>query len=306
MSHQVLLWGGFNLFVVVMLALDLGVLHRKAHEIKLKEALILSVFWTLLALAFNVGVYFFAGRQKATDFLAAYIVERSLSFDNLFVFILVFSYFKVPPVYEHKILFWGILGAVVLRAAFILSGVALIHKFHWLLYVFGAFLIFTGIKMIFEKKEETNIEENAVVKLCRRFIPVTDRYENGKFFLRRDKVLYATPLFLVLNVINFMDVVFAVDSIPACLAITLDSFIVYTSNIFAILGLRALYFALAGLMRLCHYLGYGLSVILIFVGVKMLGEDFYKIPTLWALIFIGVILTLSVVASIIWPKKAKK
>lgn len=302
MSNQVLLWGGFNLFVLAMLALDLCVFHRKAHVIKVKEALILSAFWIALALVFNAGIYFVSGPQKALEFLTGYLIEKSLSVDNLFVFLLIFSYFKVPAMYQHKTLFWGILGAIVLRGIFIATGVTLIHKFHWIIYVFGAFLVYTGIKMAFEKDKEMHPEDNPVIKLFRRIMPVSDHFEGDKFFTRINGVLFATPLFLVLNVINITDVIFAMDSIPAILAITHDPFIVYASNIFAILGLRALYFAIAGVMRLFHHLHYGLSFILAFVGVKMLLADFYHIPVGAALGVIAGVLVLSVIASMIWPK----
>ncbi len=297
-----LLWGGFNLFVLAMLALDLCVFHRKAHVIKVKEALILSAFWIALALVFNAGIYFVSGPQKALEFLTGYLIEKSLSVDNLFVFLLIFSYFKVPAMYQHKTLFWGILGAIVLRGIFIATGVTLIHKFHWIIYVFGAFLVYTGIKMAFEKDKEMHPEDNPVIKLFRRIMPVSDHFEGDKFFTRINGVLFATPLFLVLNVINITDVIFAMDSIPAILAITHDPFIVYASNIFAILGLRALYFAIAGVMRLFHHLHYGLSFILAFVGVKMLLADFYHIPVGAALGVIAGVLVLSVIASMIWPK----
>ncbi len=286
-----------------MLALDLGVFHRKAHVIKMKEALLLSAFWIALALLFNVGVYFVAGPHKAFEFLTGYLIEKSLSVDNLFVFLLIFNYFKVPHVYQHKALFWGILGAIVLRGVFIAAGVTLIHKFHWVIYIFGVFLVYTGVKLAFEKDKEPEPEKNPVIKFFRRIMPVTDHYEEAKFVIKENGKWVATPLFLVLNVINVTDVIFAMDSIPAVLAITLDPFIVYASNIFAILGLRALYFAIAGVMRLFHHLHYGLSVILAFVGVKMLVADFYHIPIGAALGVIAGVLALSIIASLIWPRK---
>jgi tellurite resistance protein TerC len=301
--HEILIWGGFNLFVVAMLVLDLGVFNRKAHEIHVKEALLFSAFWIALALLFNLGVYFFAGSQKALEFLTGYVVEKSLSVDNIFVFILIFSFFKVPAIYQHKVLFWGILGAIILRAVFIFTGVALIEKFHWIIYIFGAFLIYTGFKIAFEEEKEVKPENNPLVKLFRRFVPTVDQYENGKFMIKKDGKIFTTPLFLTLLVVETTDVVFAVDSIPAILAISRDPFIVYTSNIFAILGLRALYFALAGIMKFFHYLNYGLAVILIFVGIKMITADFFHIPIGVALGFIAVVLALSIAASIKWPKK---
>jgi tellurite resistance protein TerC len=285
-----------------MLALDLGVFHRKAHVIKVKEALVLSTFWIALALLFNVGIYFVWGKQRALEFFAGYLIEKSLSVDNLFVFLLIFNYFKVPHLYQHKALFWGILGAIVLRGAFIAAGVTLVQKFHWLLYFFGAFLIYTGIKLAFEKDKEMDVDKNPVVRIFSRFVPMTSHYEKDKFFIRQGGKLVATPLFLVLNVINFTDVIFAMDSIPAIFAITLDPFIVYSSNIFAILGLRALFFAIAGVMRLFHHLHYGLSFILSFVGVKMILADFYHIPIGAALGVIAGALVLSIIASLIWPK----
>jgi tellurite resistance protein TerC len=301
--NQTWLWIGFNLFVVAMLALDLGVFHKKAHVIKIKEALLLSAFWIALALLFNVGVYFVEGKQKALEFLTGYLIEKSLSVDNLFVFLLIFNFFKVPHIHQHKALFWGILGAILLRGFFILTGVALVEKFHWLLYLFGAFLIYTGIKLAFEKDKEVHPEKSLVTKLFRRMVPVTNEFHEDKFFIKIDGKWFATPLFLVLNVINVTDVIFAMDSIPAIFAITLDPFIVYASNIFAILGLRALYFAISGVMRLFHHLHYGLSFILSFVGLKMLVADLYHIPIGAALGVIAGVLVLSVIASLVWPRK---
>lgn len=303
MSNQVLLWVAFNIFVLAMLALDLGIFHRKAHVIKIKEALAWSAFWITLALLFNLGIYFWRGPETALEFLTGYLIEKSLSLDNLFVFLLIFSYFRVPPLYQHKVLFWGILGALIMRAVFILTGITLIQKFHWVIYIFGAFLILSGIKMALQKDKKIHPERNPVLKLFRRFMPVTNGYEDSKFFIKRAGRYLATPLFVVLLVVETTDVIFAVDSIPAILGITLDPFIVYTSNVFAILGLRALYFALAGLMRLFHYLHYGLSAILVFVGIKMLLAEIYKIPVAVALGVVASILLISVIASIIRPRK---
>lgn len=303
MSSQVLLWIAFNIFVLAMLALDLGVFHRKAHVVKIKEALAWSAFWIALALLFNLVVYFWRGPETALEFLTGYLIEKSLSLDNLFVFLLIFSYFRVPPLYQHKILFWGILGALIMRAVFILTGITLIQEFHWVIYIFGGFLILSGIKMGLQKDKEIHPERNPVLRLFRRFMPVTDSYKDNKFFIKRAGRYLATPLFVVLLVIETTDVIFAVDSIPAILAITLDPFIVYTSNVFAILGLRALYFALAGLMRLFHYLHYGLSAILVFVGIKMLLAEIYKIPVAIALGVVASILLISVIASIIRPRR---
>ncbi len=305
MPHQVLLWVAFNIFILLMLVLDLWVFHRKTHVIQLKEALLWVAFWVTLALLFNVGIYFWRGPEKAIEFLAGYVIEYSLSADNIFVFLLIFSYFRVPARYQHKVLFWGILGALVMRAIFIAAGITLITHFAWIIYVFGVFLVLTGIKMLVQKNQEIHPEKNPVLKLLRRFMPVTEQYEEGNFFIRRAGHLFATPLFVVLLVVETSDIVFAVDSIPAVLAITMDPFIVYTSNVFAILGLRALFFALAGMMRMFHGLHYGLSIILVFVGIKMLLADFYKIPTGIALGTVAGIIFISVIASIIWPPKTQ-
>ena len=302
MSNQILWWVFFNIFVLAMLAIDLGVFHRKAHETKIKEALIWSAIWITLALLFNLGIYFWRGPQTALEFLTGYLIEKSLSVDNLFIFLLIFSYFRVPALYQHKVLFWGILGALVMRAIFIAAGVTLIQKFHWLIYIFGSFLILTGIKMALEKEKEIHPERNPVLRLFRRFMPVTSDYEGDKFLVKREGRYFATPLFITLLIVETTDVIFATDSIPAILAITLDPFIVYTSNVFAILGLRALYFALAGIMQLFHYLHYGLSAILIFVGAKMLLADIYKIPVGIALGVVAGFLLISVIASIIQPR----
>lgn len=303
MSNQIMLWVGFNIFVLAMLALDLGVLHRKAHIVRMREALVLSVVWICLALLFNLGVYLWRGQETALEFLAGYLIEKSLSVDNIFVFLLMFSAFGVPSLYQHKVLFWGILGALVMRGVFIAAGVTLMEMFHWLIYVFGSFLIVTSIKMALQKEKEIRPERNAVLRLFRRFVPVTANYEGQKFVVKRGGRYFATPLLIVLLAVETTDVIFAVDSIPAILAVTRDPFIVYTSNVFAILGLRALYFALAGLMGLFHYLNYGLSAILAFVGIKMLLSDIYKIPIVASLGIISCILIASVLASIIWPRR---
>lgn len=286
-----------------MLALDLGIFHRKAHVVRLKEALGWSVVWICLALLFDLVIYFWLGPEKSLQFLAGYIIEKSLSVDNLFVFLLIFSYFSVPSIYQHKILFWGILGALIMRAIFIAAGITLIEKFHWMIYLFGGFLIITGIKMAVQKDKEIHPEANPVLRLFRRFVPVTDQYDNDHFFVLKEGKRWATPLFVVLLLIETTDVIFAVDSIPAILAVTRDPFIVYTSNVFAILGLRALYFALAGIMQLFHYLHYGLSIILVFVGAKMLISDIYKVPIGVALLVIAGILVISVIASILRPRQ---
>jgi tellurite resistance protein TerC len=296
-------WVIFNAFVLVMLALDLGVFHRKAHVVKIKEALAWSAVWIALALGYNVGIYFWLGDHKALEFLTGYLIEKSLSVDNLFVFLLLFSYFRVPGENQHEVLFWGIVGALIMRALFIAAGVTLIHRFEWIIYFFGAILIVSGIKMALEKEKEIHPERNPVLRLFCRFFPVTREYHGKKFFVVRDGKRFATPLVVVLLVVETTDLIFAVDSIPAVLAITTDPFIVYTSNVFAILGLRALYFALAGVMDLFHLLHYGLSAILVFVGVKMVCAHFFKIPIGIALGVVAAILVLSIVASLIWPEK---
>lgn len=295
-------WISFIGFVLVMLALDLGVFHRKSKEIKIKEALIWSAVWIALALTFNYGIYVYMGKEKAIEFLTGYVIEKSLSVDNLFVFIMLFTYFNVETKYQHKVLFWGILGALVMRAIFIFAGVALISKFHWIIYVFGALLIFTGIKMIFHKDELIEPDKNPLVRLFKKFFPVTDEAHGGKFFMKLNGRTYATSLFIVLLMVEFTDLIFAVDSIPAILAITNDTFIIFTSNVFAILGLRALYFALAGITKYFHYLKYGLSAILVFVGVKMIIVDWYKIPITYSLTVILSILIVSILISVAFPK----
>ena len=295
-------WLGFNVFVLAMLALDLGVFHRKAHEVRVKEALIWSGVWIALALAFNVVIYFSRGQEIDLQFLTGYVIEKTLSIDNIFVFLLIFSCFRVPAIHQHKILFWGILGALVMRAIFIALGITLIEKFHWMIYVFGLILIVTGIRIAMEKDKEIHPENNPLLKLLRRFMPMTETYEGAKFFVRRSGKLIATPLFVTLIIVETTDVIFAVDSIPAILAISSDPFIVYTSNVFAILGLRSLYFAVSGAMKYFHHLHYGLAAILVFVGVKMIITDIYHIPIVWSLVFIAVAIIVSIGASLLWPK----
>jgi tellurite resistance protein TerC len=293
------IWAGFLALVAALLALDLGVLQRRMHAIKIREALLWSAFWISLALLFNLGIYFRHGQEAAFTYLTAYVVEKSLSVDNLFVFLLIFKYFAVNPKYQHRVLYWGILGALVMRAIFIFAGIALISQFHWIIYIFGAVLIFSGGKLVFDKDKEVHPERNPVIKLVRKLLPVTKEMHEHHFFVRVAKKTWATPLFVVLVVIETSDVVFAVDSIPAVLAISIDPFIVYTSNVFAILGLRALYFALAGIMPLFRYLNYGLALILSFVGVKMIISGFYKVPTALALSVIAGIMTIAIVASLL-------
>ena len=303
-SDSVLLWIVFNAFVLGMLALDLLVFHRKAHAVSLREAFTWSVVWISLALIFNLGIYYLWGSEKAMEFLAGYLIEKSLSVDNIFVFIMIFSYFAVPPMYQHRILFWGILGALIMRAIFIAAGAALLSAFHWIIYIFGGFLIITGIKMFFAGDEKIEPEKNPAVVLLRRWMPITNDYQGQRFFVRIDGRRWATPLFVVLLVIETTDVIFAVDSIPAIFAITLDPFIVYTSNIFAILGLRALYFLLAGILEMFRYLKVGLSFVLCFVGIKMMIVDFYKIPIAVSLAVVAGILVISILASLVKPKLA--
>ena len=296
-------WIGFIAFIILLLVIDLGVFHRKSHEVKIKEALIWTGVWILLALIFNYGVYVFMGKEKAVEFLAGYLIEKSLSIDNLFVFIMLFTFFDVKPQYQHKVLFWGIIGALIMRAIFIFSGVILISKFHWIIYIFGAFLIFTGIKMLVQKDEKISPDKNPLVRLFKKLFPVTETMHGDKFFVRINAKTVATPLFVVLLVVEFTDLIFAVDSIPAILAISNDSFIIFTSNVFAILGLRALYFALAGITKLFHYLKYALSAILVFVGIKMLIVDLYKIPVTYSLFAIVAMLLIAILFSYILPKK---
>jgi len=300
------LWIGFNLFVLLMLVLDLGVFHRKSKEIKVKEALIWTGVWVTMAFLFNVFVYYNFGEQKAFEFFTGYLIEKSLSVDNIFVMILIFSYFNVPNAYQHKVLFWGILGALVMRVCFILAGVELIQKFHWLIYIFGGFLIYTGIRILTQGDLKLDPEKNPVVKFVRKIFRVTPDFEGDKFFIKRDNLLWATPLFVVVVMIEVTDLIFAVDSIPAILAISEDSFIVYTSNVFAILGLRSLYFALAGIEKYFVYLKYGLSAILIFVGTKMCIADFYKVPIEISLAFIILTLSLAALASLALDREKEK
>lgn len=305
-------WAGFLLFIAAMLALDLGVFNRKAHEVSLKEALTWCGVWFALAMAFNLLV---ALKMPATEvskpaleFFTGYLIELCLSVDNVFVFIVIFQYFRVEPRYQHRVLFWGILGAVVMRALFIFAGVSLINKFHWIIYLFGAFLIYTGIKLAQPKKEEGfDPEKNPAVRLARRLLPITDRFAEGHFFTRVGGKLHATPMFLVLLIVETTDVMFALDSIPAVIAITRNEFIIFTSNIFAILGLRSLYFAVSGVMKLFRFINIGLAFILVFVGGKMLATYFdFHVPIGWSLSLIATILGLSVLASLLIPEKPRE
>ena len=296
-SGRIFLWIGFNVFVLALLAVDLGVFHRKAHSVSIKEATAWSIVWVSLAMIFNLGIYFTWGEQKALEFFTGYVIEKSLSVDNLFVFVMIFQYFSTPTKYQHRVLFWGILGALILRAIFIAAGSALLNQFHWMIYVFGAFLVFTGIKMLLQGDEKLKPERNPVVRLFERWVPMAREYHGQSFMIRTNGKTRATLLLLVLIVIETTDVIFAVDSIPAIFAVTQDSFIVYTSNVFAILGLRALYFMLAGVMQMFVYLKFGLSLVLCFVGAKMLLADIYKIPIGASLAVIGTVLLLSIIAS---------
>jgi tellurite resistance protein TerC len=298
-----LFWILFNLFVLAMLALDLIVLQRPAHPVKFRQALTWSALWIALAAVFAVIVFFWHGRTSALEFVTGYVLELSLSVDNLFIFLMIFRYFRVPSDYQHKVLFWGILGALVMRGIFIVAGVGLIQKFHWIVYVFGALLIYSGIRLFGGSGSEIHPEKNPVLRLVRRWMPVTKDYEGEKFFVRQQG-LCATPLLVVLIVVETTDVLFAVDSIPAILAITLNAFIVYTSNVFAILGLRAMYFTLAGVMDMFEYLHYGLSLVLIFIGGKMLLSHYLTIRTEWALIIVASVLGTSVLASMVKRKRA--
>lgn len=306
MSDSALLWTLFNVFVLGMLALDLGVFHRKSETITVKDALIWTGIWITLAMAFNLFIYYYFGKQHAIEFFTGYLIEKSLSVDNIFVIILIFSYFHVPPEYQHKVLFWGILGALVMRVTFILTGIELIHRFHWLIYIFGGFLVITGVRMVFGGDTKIDPEKNPVVNLARRIFPITPSFEGDHFFVRKAGRLWATPLFLVVLLIETTDLIFAVDSIPAILAITDDPFIVYTSNVFAILGLRSLYFALAGIEKYFHFLKYGLAGILIFVGLKMSLSEYFKVPIEISLLVILLFLVLSIVASLLFPQKKEE
>jgi len=308
-QNQVLLYGAFIAFILGMLAIDLGIFHRRDHVVSVRESLIWTAVWIVLAIAFTGFVYYRyetllpgSGTKTTLEFLTGYLIEKSLSIDNVFVFLLIFSYFDVPAQYQHRVLFWGVIGALILRAIFIALGAMLIAKFHAIIYLFGAFLAFTGIKMAWAKDKKIHPERNPVFRLFRNIVSVTEDFRGRRFFVREGGKWCATPLFVVLLLIEWSDIVFAVDSIPAIFAVTKDPFIVFTANVFAILGLRALYFSLAGVMRLFHHLHYGLSVILVFVGLKMILTDIYKIPIGISLGLIGFVVAVSVVASLIWPR----
>ncbi len=298
MTIRTEMWLGFAVIMTVIFVLDLGVFNRKSHEIRFREALAWTLVWLSLALAFNAGVYFFMGPVKAMEFLTGYLIEESLSVDNLFVFIMIFSYFHVSKAHQPKILKWGILGALVMRAIFILVGIELIERFHWMIYLFGGLLLFTGAKMAFGKGEKIEPEKNLLVRMVRKFVPITKRVRGDRFFIRKCGVTAATPLFLTLLVVESSDVIFAVDSIPAVLAVTRDPFIVYTSNVFAIMGLRSLYYLLANVMEMFVYLKLGVSFILVYVGAKMVLADVYPIPAYFSLGIIIGVLTIAILTSV--------
>jgi tellurite resistance protein TerC len=297
------LWGGFIALILVLLALDLGVFHRKAHTVGLREAGIWSAVWIGLALLFNGWVFLAFGPQRGLEFTTGYLIEKALSVDNIFVFVMIFTYFATPSQYQHRVLFWGIVGALVLRAIFILAGGALLAKFHWMIYVFGGLLVVTGIKMLLQRNETMDPGKNPVVRIARKLLPVSTRYDGQRFFTVENGKRLATPLLLTLVAVEATDVIFAVDSIPAIFAITRDPFIVFTSNIFAILGLRSLYFLLAGIIEKFHYLKIGLSMVLVFVGMKMLLADVYKVPIAASLLVVAGLIAGSIVLSLLRPKR---
>jgi tellurite resistance protein TerC len=304
MSGEEILWIVFGIMIPVMLVLDLGVFHRTAHAVKIKEALLWSAAWISLALLFDLGIYFLVGPEKALTFLTGYLVEESLSVDNLFVFLIIFTYFSVPAAYQHRVLFWGILGAVFMRGIFIVAGLTLLTRLHWVIYIFGAFLVYTAGRLAFAKEErEIRPEKNPVLRLFRRLVPLTKRYHGQRFLVTGGRHRLATPLLMVLVVIETTDIIFAVDSVPAVLSITQDTFIVYTSNILAVMGLRSLYFALSGVIVKFYYLSYGLAVILAFLGVKMIISDFYKMPVAMSLGVVVGILTIAGLLSVVRRKK---
>jgi len=305
LTNSALAWGGFCIFILVMLAIDLGVFNRKSHEVSYKEASIWSGVWVTLALVFAGLVFTRMGHQKGLEFLTGYLIELSLSVDNLFVFLLIFSYFKVPTKYQHRVLYWGVVGALVMRISMIIVGTELIDRFHWIIYIFGAFLVYTGLKMFRQEETELEPEDNAVVQLVTRFIPITRHYERSHFFTRINGKRAGTLLLLVLITVEITDLIFALDSIPSIFGVTTDRFIIYTSNVFAILGLRTFYFLLAGVVEKFHYLKLGIGMVLSLIGLKMLASAFWHVPTGWALVAVGLILLSSVVASLIWPKSTE-
>ena len=307
---QLWLWIGFNAFVLAMLAVDLFVFHKEAHEVRVGEAAAWSLVWIVLALLFGAGVYRFMGRDAGLEYFTGYLIEKALSVDNIFVFVLIFSSFRVPARYQHRVLFWGILGALLMRGAMIAAGAYLIQQFHWIIYIFGAFLVFTGIRTAMHVEHDFDSESSLPIRLIRRLVPVTNAYHGQRFFVReqghRKSRLMATPLFVVLALVETTDLIFAVDSIPAIFAVTQEPFIVYSSNVFAILGLRALYFLLADVIHRFHYLKAGLSTVLVFVGLKMLAIDVYKLPVGISLGVIAVVLGVSIAASWLRPRAAQE
>ena len=305
MNGETLLSFAFAVVVLLMMAVDLGVFNRKAHEIGFREALIWSIVWTVVALLFNGAVFLFLGPERGLEFFTGYVIERALSFDNLFVFVLIFSYFGVPRQYHHRALFWGVVGALVTRAVFIAAGVALIARFEWILYLFGAVLVYSGWKMLREKDVEVHPDRNLIIRAARTMFPVTAEFGAGRFFVRKERRLFLTPLFLVLITIETTDIVFAVDSIPAVFGVTHDPFIAFTSNIFAILGLRASYFLLESILKTFKYLSHGLSVVLIFIGLKMLLADIVHIPIGMALAIVIAVLGVAIVASMISERRGR-
>jgi tellurite resistance protein TerC len=310
MGDQLWLWVGFNVFVLAMLAVDLFVFHKEAHEVTSTEAAAWTIVWVMLAVIFGAGVYAFMGRDAGLEYFAGYLIEKALSVDNVFVFVLIFGFFRVPPRYQHRVLFWGILGALVMRGVMIVAGAYLIQQFHWVVYLFGAFLVFTGIRMATQIEHDIDLESHVAIRIVRRLLPVTADYHGQRFFVREEIAgiprLVATPLFVVLALVETTDLIFAVDSIPAIFAVTQDPFIVYSSNVFAILGLRALYFLLARVIHHFHYLKAGLSAVLVFVGAKMLAADVYKVPIGVSLGVIALVLTAAVAASLLWPSKTAR
>jgi tellurite resistance protein TerC len=302
MATNVWFWVGFIAFVLAMLALDLGVFHRRAHAVKPREAAVWVAVWVSLALLFAAGLWRFEGDEIALTFLTGYVIEESLSVDNLFVMVVIFNYFRVPAESQHRVLFYGILGALVMRGLFIGAGAFLLNRFQWILYVFGAMLVITGVRMLFKQDEEFEGEKNRIVRLVRKRVPMTMDYHGSQFFVRLDGKSVATPMFLVLVLVEFTDLIFAVDSIPAIFGITTDPFLVFTSNIFAILGLRSMYFLLAAVVEQFYLLKYGLAIILTFIGVKMLGEPFFHIPIGISLAVVVGLLAASIAASMAWPR----
>jgi tellurite resistance protein TerC len=301
--NETYLWIGFIIFVLIMLFLDLKVFHRKSEKVSVKNALIWSAIWIAMALAFGTGIYLLWGHEIGLQYFTGYLIEKSLSVDNLFVFLMVFSYFCVKDEYQHRVLFWGVLGAMVMRAIFIFAGIGLLHALGWVIYIFGAFLVYTGVRMAFKKEEKVEAEHNPVLRLVRRIIPVSKGYHGEKFFIVENGIRKATPLLLVLILIETTDIVFALDSVPAILSITNDPFIVFSSNIFAIMGLRSLYFALSGVLQKLRFLHYGLAAILVFLGVKMLTGEFVEIPILLSLGVIAIVLAVAVTASLVWSSR---